>query len=161
MKTATTKALLGSIGATVLTLCLASAGWSMPGGGPDRDPARAIEHMTEKLELSEEQATAIDGLLAANRNAAGSDRQRMQTLRNELKAQRENFDAARAQKIADEIGSVTARMAFRAAELNAGVYQVLTPEQRTKMEQMMAKREQRRMQMRQGKHGKHGKNTEE
>jgi Spy/CpxP family protein refolding chaperone len=136
-----------------LVVLLSAAAWAMgPGGGMDHDPARMVEHMSRKLDLSDEQKAEVETLVSSSRQASAQDMQRMRELRGEMRAQANNFDAGKARTIADEIGQITGRLAYQAAETRAGVYQLLNDEQRAQMAQMMEKRGEHR-----GKKGKGGK----
>lgn len=134
------------LGATLAgATAISAAGWGMSHhGGKTQDPARVLAHMSEKLDLSSEQQTEVSSLLAAAKQANAPDRQRMMELREQLMAQRDNFDATEARKLADEIGQVTGRLVFRASETWSRVYQLLTAEQRAELETLMAKREAHR-----------------
>ena len=139
-----------------LVVLLSAAAWAMgPGGGMDHDPARMVEHMSRKLDLSDEQKVAVEALVSSSRQASAQDMQRMRELRGEMKAQTNNFEADEARKVADEIGQITGRLVYQAAETRAGVYQLLNDEQRAQMAQMMEKRGEHR-----GKRGKGGKGGE-
>ena len=139
-----------------LVVLLSAASWAMgPGGGMDHDPARMVEHMSRKLDLSDEQKVAVEELVSSSRQASAQDMQRMRELRGEMKAQANNFEADEARKVADEIGQITGRLVYQAAETRAGVYQLLNDEQRAQMAQMMEKRGEHR-----GKRGKGGKGGE-
>ena len=154
MKNSFTKALIGTVAAGTVLLSLSAASWSMGhGGGMSFDPARMVAHMTDRLDLSEEQESEVTALLSATSEQSASDRQRLGELREGLRAQRDNFDAGTSQKMADEIGEITARMVFQATSTHAQIYQLLSEEQRVQMDEMMAKREERR-----GKWRKDGKN---
>jgi len=54
-----------------------------------------------------------------------------------------NFDQAKAQAIASHEAQIHAQMEVQHAQLAAQAYQVLTPEQKTKFNEFMAKRQQR------------------
>jgi len=53
------------------------------------------------------------------------------------------FDTAKAQSIANQESQVRAQLELAHAQLAAQAYQVLTPEQKTKLNEFLAKREQR------------------
>lgn len=139
------KSLLGAGFAAVSLLTLSAATWSAGhGGGMDHDPGRMIAHMSDRLDLTEEQQTELDELLGATRQENAADRQRLQELRGQLRESRGNFNPEDARAAADEIGQITSRLVYQAASTQAQVYQMLTPEQREKMESMMAARAERR-----------------
>lgn len=138
-----TKWLAGS--SLAVALAASAAAWSMgPCGGPDHDPTRMIAHMADRLDLSAGQRSSIEGLLSASREANAADRKRLGELREQMMGMSAGFDAGKAQIIADEIGQITARMVFESSKTWSDVYQQLTPEQRTELDEMAAKRESRR-----------------
>ena len=140
-----TRALLGAAMAGLALLSLSAGSWAMNHGADmDHDPARMIAHMTERLDLTEEQQGQIKEIMASSRTQSGADRERMKVLRQQMRAQRDNFDAGEAQNIADEIGEITSRMVFQATSTHARVYQLLTDEQKAEMDAMMEKRQERR-----------------
>ena len=143
------KWLLGAtlIGATAIS----ATGWAMSHqGGKAHDPARMLAHMSEKLDLSAEQQTEVSSLVAAAKQDNATDRQRMMELRKQLMAQRNNFDADQARKLADEIGQVTGNMVFRASATWSQFYQLLNAQQRTELDALIAKRETHRAARRKG-----------
>lgn len=124
---------------------LSAAGWAMgPPGGADHDPARMMSHITAKLDLSAEQQTQVQQLLASSREATTDGYKRLSDLREELMNMRADFDAGKARKIADEIGELTSQLIFETSSTWAGVYQLLNAQQKTEMDQLMAQRESRR-----------------
>ena len=88
--------------------------------------------------------------MSASRQASATDQKRMQELRTEMMGMRDNFDATRARKTADEIGQVTGRLVFQASETWSQVYQLLNAEQKAKLDELMAQRTQRRGKWREG-----------
>ena len=98
-----------------------------------------IAHLSDRLDLSSEQETEVKSLVAAVKETVSTERARMQELRAEMLAMKGDFDAGRAQAIADEIGQLTGRMVYQASETFAQVYQVLDAEQQTQLDAMMAK----------------------
>jgi len=121
-----------------------------PAEGMQADPARMMSHMGKELDLSAEQQAKIEALMTAARQASATDQKRMQALRTEMMAMRDNFDATKARKAADEIGQVTGRLVFQASETWSQVYQLLTVEQKAKLDELMAQRTQRRGKWREG-----------
>ena len=157
MKNSIGKALLGATMAGLALLSLSATSWAMKhGGGMDHDPARVVAHMAERLDLSAEQESRVEELLASSRENNAADRKRLQVLREQMRAQRQNFDSGEAQKMADEIGEITGRMVFDATRTQAEVYQLLTDEQRQEMDALMEKRDERRSKWR-----RDGKSTQE
>lgn len=147
MQHTATKTLLGTLGVVVVTLCVSMATWSRP-HGPDGehspDPGRMLEHMSKKLELTDEQESAISALMRTSFEDSSVDRERVHQLRETLQGQLQEFNEHSAREATDEIGDITARMAYRMASTQAGIYQLLSEEQRAEMEGMMEKRAERR-----------------
>jgi Spy/CpxP family protein refolding chaperone len=134
-------------GAAVMSV----AAWAMgPPGGMEPDPAQMMAHMSKHLDLSAEQQSKVEGLLATAKQASAADQKRMQELRVEMKGMRDNFDAEKARKLADEIGQVTGRLVYQASATWSSVYQLLNAEQKAKLDGMMAKRDERRGKWREG-----------
>jgi len=121
-----------------------AATFAMGHRGGDSDPSRMLEHMSDRLELTENQHDEIEQIFASAREQTAEDRARLDELRNELQAMRPDFDPGRAQAIADEIGQITARMAYGMASTQAQVYQQLDAQQREEYDQMAASRDKRR-----------------
>ena len=138
------KFLLRALPATALSaLLLASAAWSMGPHGRDIDHDRMLARMSEHLQLTESQENEIQGILNENSQQMDTDRARLQEIRDAMRLQRESFDAGTTQSLADELGEITARMAYTATSKHARVYQVLDEEQRAEMLEIRAKREAR------------------
>ncbi len=138
-------------GAALSGVLLLSAGAVAMGHHPGHNPERMLAHMTEKLELTETQQTQIEALLAENRSAMQADRQRMDEIRDSLKAMRADFDAGQVTRLTDELGEITSRMAYSLASTQADVYQLLTAEQREEMDELQAAREKRMQKRRPGR----------
>lgn len=98
-------------------------------GPPDRQHPH-WERMAEHLSLTEEQQAAWKALMAQGQEQGASDRQRSRDIQQQLRELRGNYDAGRAQALANELGEIKARQALRHAEHQAAVYQMLEPEQR-------------------------------
>jgi len=129
----------------VTMLCVSVASWSMGHGeGPGHDPALMVAHMTARLDLTEEQQGKVEELMASSGEQIGADRARLMQLREEMRGQRDSFDAGQAQVIADKFGEISGRMMFQTSSTYAGIYQLLTDEQKAEMDALMEKRESRR-----------------
>jgi Spy/CpxP family protein refolding chaperone len=142
------------LGAALAAAGVMSVGsWAMgppPEGMQQPDPVRMMTHMSKQLNLTEEQKAKIESLQAKAKQAVAADQKRMQELRTEMMGMRDNFDATKARKTADEIGQVTGRLVFQASETWSQVYQVLNAEQKAKLESLMAQRDERRAKWREG-----------
>lgn len=144
MKNSFIRALIGAFAAGTVLLSLSAASWSMGHGGMGHDPARMVAHIADRLDLTSEQKTQVEALMASATEQSATDRARLRQLREEMHAQRDNFNAGQAQKIADEIGEITARMVYAAANTHAGIYQLLDEEQKAEMDSMLEQRDERR-----------------
>lgn len=140
--------LVGAAAATVLAT--SATAWSMGHSGSG-DPGRMFAHMADKLDLSAEQQASVEQVLSASRETSRADHQRLQALRQQLRAMHGDFEAGKAQGIADEIGQVTSRMVFQASKSWSEVYQLLDAEQRQELEDLMKKREAHRGMRRKGR----------
>jgi Spy/CpxP family protein refolding chaperone len=114
------------------------------------DPTQMMAQMGKKLDLSAEQQSEVEGLLASAKQASAADQKRMHELRVEMKGMRDNFDAEKARKLADEIGKVTGRLVYQASATWSGVYQLLNAEQKAELDSMMAQRGERHGKWREG-----------
>jgi protein CpxP len=132
-------------GALASAAVMSMAAWSMgPTHGMGDDPTRMIAHLSDRLDLSSEQQAEVESLVAATKQTGDTERARMQELRAQMMAMKGDFDPGKAQGIADEIGQLTGRMVYQVSETFAQVYQVLNAEQRTQLDNMMAKHQERR-----------------
>jgi len=100
--------------------------------------------MVEQLDLSDSQRSEIHALVSGAREEASADHERMRELHESLQEQRKNFDADTAHKLADELGEIVARGAYRRASTGAEIYQKLTPEQQARFDSMLENYDQRR-----------------
>ncbi|GAB3277877.1 Spy/CpxP family protein refolding chaperone [Parahaliea aestuarii] len=133
--------------ATGLSIALLGAGTSLAGPGPERGPGTdvVIERMSERLSLSDDQETRIRQIMESQRSQGEADRERLGELRETLRSNSDsgdNFDAGAVQSAADEIGQITSRMTYQMAESQHQVREVLSDEQRAKLDQMMERRKQ-------------------
>jgi Spy/CpxP family protein refolding chaperone len=134
-------------GATAMSL----TSWAMgPHGGMQPDPDRMLAHMGDRLDLSSEQKSGIETVLAAGKEANAADLVRMQELRKQMMGMRDNFDEQKARQVADEIGQITASMVYQASAGWSQVYQLLNAEQKAQLDSMMARRAEHRGKERDG-----------
>lgn len=111
-------------------------------GGPD------MEFFADYLDLTAAQQTQMKETLAREKPALKplmdqefqSHQQMMQLI------QSGSFDEAKAQQIATQGSAAHIQMEVQKARIHAELYQMLTPEQKTKMNQFLAKHEQRMQQ---------------
>ena len=118
--------------------------WAKDGYRMHGDPARMVEHMADKLDLSEDQQTGVEAILAETREQSAADHARLRQLRQQLRGMRGDFDADSARRLADEIGQITGRMVYQATSSQAQIYQLLNAEQREELDEFMEDHEPRR-----------------
>ncbi|MFV8816374.1 Spy/CpxP family protein refolding chaperone [Haliea sp. E17] len=144
MRTSLSKILPGTLlAATMLVSAVAWSGGPHPGMGPGFGDGRMLMHLADKLELSDTQRGEIRTLVSASRDSGKADFERMREIDKSLRDMRTAFNADEARKLSTELGEISARVAYRMAETNAGVYAVLTPEQQAELDAMAAKRPER------------------
>lgn len=144
MKNSMKKALLGTGFAAAALISLSAMAWSGGHGGMDRDPGRMMAHIADRLDLSDSQRDQAEQIMNETREQTGQYREEMEGLRDQLKAMRGNFDQDSARAISERIGVVTGNLVYEMANTKAQIYNMLTPEQRTEMDEMMAKRDEKR-----------------
>ncbi len=125
-----------------LSLLGATASQARPGGdGPMASP-RMLEHMASELELSDPQRAEIKTVMSQGEETLEADRQRLRELKAQLREPDGAFDAGQAQRLADELGEVTARMAYAMAAKQAELRAILSPEQRQELDSLRDQRQQ-------------------
>lgn len=129
---------------TALTgvLLLSAGAWSM-GPPPEHDVERMLSHLSAELDLTASQETKIEALVNEGQEQGAADRQRMADIRQQLKATRSDFDAGKAQQLADELGEIASRTAYRMASTQAEIYAQLEPEQQQQFDELAERREKR------------------
>lgn len=142
MKQPLVKRITASVAGALVALSAATLAMGPPGG--DHDPARMLRHMSERLELTDDQRDQAEAIMQAGKTESGADRQRLRELRGELMTMESAFDPDAARKAADEIGEITSRMVYRYASTYAEFYALLTDEQRAELEQLKEERGERR-----------------
>ena len=109
--------------------------------GPERgNPERMLERLTQRLELTQEQQSSIGGLLQAIQAEGAADQSRMQEIRQALRAQGDNFDAASSEALTAEMGEIAARTSYRRAETRSLVRAQLDEAQRAQLDTMEKQR---------------------
>ncbi|HEX9254694.1 MAG TPA: Spy/CpxP family protein refolding chaperone [Candidatus Angelobacter sp.] len=105
--------------------------------GNPPDPAKMAQHridfLTKQLSLTpqqQQQATTIFGEITNNAKATHDQ---MRTAHDNLKAAIQKNDAAGIEQAANTIGTLTTQMTVAHAKAQAAFYQILTPEQQAKM----------------------------
>ena len=97
--------------------------------------------MANLLDLSAEQEQQISGIVNASELAMAVDRERVRQIRDEFRSLAENFDEGAAQGLADELGQITARLAYSHVSTMAQVRAVFTEEQRAQLDEYRGRRQ--------------------
>jgi len=108
------------------------------GGGPGMGHGRLLQ----ELDLSQEQRDAIGDLLLAHRTAMRGQRDAMRAARGALMdaTHAETLDEAAVRAAAAEVAALEADRAVARARVFQQVQAILTPEQRTELQQRIAER---------------------
>jgi len=136
------KQTLTSVGLSIALLGAGAAYAQVPQNA-QRGPDTRIERMAEQLDLSSQQQSQIEEIFRSSKTQSEVDRNRLIQLKQTIRASESDFDAGAVQAAADEIGQITSRMTYQMAEAKYQVHELLTEEQRAKLEQHMAMREER------------------
>jgi len=99
--------------------------------------------MTGELALSDTQKQQVEALLEGGRETGSADLARLAEIRKQMKAMHADFDPGTAQNLADELGEISARMAYQMTSTHAEIYQLLSPEQREQFTAMSKQHDQR------------------
>jgi Spy/CpxP family protein refolding chaperone len=109
-------------------------------GGPGGPPlGHIVERMATELALSDAQKTAIDKIVADEREAGASIMEKLHTSGDELKSLGTDgqFDEARVRAIAEEQAKTMVEMTVARERTKAKIFAALTPEQRTTLAEKM------------------------
>lgn len=117
-----------------------------PGGGPGRGPGGPEQFLFAQLSLTDAQKEQIKSIRESARTASEPFREQLKVVRDEIQAATANgaFDEAAVRAIAAKAAPAEVELAVIDARTRAAVYNVLTPEQRTKLAALQAEFEQRR-----------------
>lgn len=109
-----------------------------PSDGPAQHMQRHFEMMAKHLELTttqQQQAQPIfNNMMATQTNLQNS----LKTAHDNLAAAIKANDAGAIEQASNTIGNLTAQMTANHAKAQAAFFQILTPEQQTKLQQMMS-----------------------
>jgi len=97
-----------------------------------------VDYMTTVLSLTAAQQTQIKNVLTAATASRGTTHGSMSAAHTALKTAIHNNDAAGMEQAANTIGTLMGQEALAHAKTEAAIYQLLTPEQQTKMTQLEA-----------------------
>jgi len=134
------------VAAAFLVASVSIAGPSMGHSGPpfERDPTELVSHMAERLDLSDDQQSRITTLLEAEHGQVQSDRDQLKSLRDQLVSMEGDFDSDSTRVITDEMGVISGRLAYSRASTFSEINQILTEDQRDKLDGFMQGRTGRR-----------------
>lgn len=148
--------------AALVIVLVASVAMAQPHGGPhgggDFFGGPMLGFFTDYLDLTDAQQAQIKQIISKEKPALEPlFKQEMQSREQMMQLiQSGNFDEAKAQGIANQGAQVHAQLEVQHARIASEAYQVLTAEQKTKLAQFIAKREQRFEQhLQEHEHGAH------
>ena len=138
----------------IATLCLSSGllfltlplSAQPPAGADAMDSGqdfRHLEFIADQLGLSESQEEQINAIIGASELASAVDRERARQINDEIKAQVDSFDAGTVQILADELGTIVARLTYSRAETRVAIHQVFTVEQQAQLAELKQQRPER------------------
>lgn len=147
------------------TLIVSSLGLVAPvsakpsGDGPDCERARHmeathkrgekgfnVERLAKKLDLSEEQRSQIEDIMAASKQQMKDQYDKLRVNRKQLRSltMQSPFDEAALRKVADTQGDLKADMIVLRAQQRAKIGEILTKEQRAKLADRAGKKREHR-----------------
>lgn len=117
-------------------------GHHMGAGYKHGDKGFNVDRMAKKLDLSDDQRTQIEAIIAASKQQKSDQRDKMQANREQIKelTQRSPLDEAAVRTVADAQGDLKADMIMLQAQQRAKIHAVLTDEQRAELEDMGGKK---------------------
>jgi Spy/CpxP family protein refolding chaperone len=125
------------------------------GNPPDQGKMaqRRIDFLTKQLSLTPQQQQQATSIFSDAGNNAKATRDQMRTAHDNLKAAIQKNDAAGIEQAANTIGSLNTQMVLAHAKAQAAFYQILTPEQQAKMNDLESRHRRGGMGWRHGGHG--------
>ena len=144
---------LAPLALLTLMLCLVpTLGMAQRGGPPPGppDPEMMLDHMTERLDLSDQQRQGLAAVFAAHRESVRAEDEKMFAARKTLGDQihSETFDEVAIRKAAAAVASLEADRAVERGRLFQQIRGILTPEQLKEFEEMREHRRERMEQRR-------------
>jgi periplasmic protein CpxP/Spy len=106
-----------------------------------------VSYLTTVLSLTSAQQTQVTNIISTAATSKSSASSSMKTARTTLQNAIHSNDAAAMEQAVNSMSSLIAQNMLARAKVEAAIYQVLTPEQQTKMAQLETER---------GHHGGHG-----
>ena len=99
-----------------------------------------LEFLADHVGMTDEQESRINQLINASQLESAVDRERIQQIHEALRSMNDNFDPGRAQLLADELGEITARLAYSGAQIRAEIHKIFTAEQLQQLETLKSER---------------------
>jgi protein CpxP len=129
------------VGTVAVSQTIKRSHWEHDGmfGGP------GLGFLAHRLDLTDEQRAQAKEILSREKPAIEPLLQQLALTRHQLRQFEEGgtFDEARVRTIAGQQAQTLTELTVQKARIQAEVVKILTPEQRTKLSQMMDRREQR------------------
>jgi periplasmic protein CpxP/Spy len=131
-----------AVAAFVLMIGVTAALAAHERGEWQKDPVgHMVRHMSRRLDLSDAQQTQVRSILEAERpNVQPLVQQLLEGRRQMAAAEKDGFDEAKVRTIAAQQAQNITELIVIKERVQSKVYQVLTPEQRTKFDQMRQQR---------------------
>ena len=126
----------------LLSCALAAALMAQSVGGPPDSPHQ-LTFLTAKLGLTAEQQSQAAPIFSNARAAESPLRASMRTARQALKDAVRSNNIVGIEQSAATVGSLTAQLTLAQSKARAAFYQILTPEQRSALDQLESQRSRR------------------
>jgi Spy/CpxP family protein refolding chaperone len=97
---------------------------------------RRVAKMTTLLTLTPAQQTQVTAILTSAAQSRAGDRGSMKQVRAQMRTAIEANDSATIEQASNQIGNIAAQNAAARAKTAAAIYQILTPDQKAKAQQL-------------------------
>jgi Spy/CpxP family protein refolding chaperone len=141
---------LAVVAALAAGAVLAQTGQAGLGKGRAGLGANLRQRVIKALNLTADQKTQAKAIFQAAKTAGAPIRTQLQTARQDMAAAIKAGDSGKIQSIATAAGPLQAQLMANRADAMAKFYAILTPDQKTKLDQMQGKIEQLMQQLRGG-----------
>ena len=128
-----------TLSALLLSCALATALMAQAVGGPHH-PQDRVKSMTAKLGLTVEQQSQATTIFSNARAAESTLRASMKTAHQGLNDAVRSNNTVSIEQLAATIGNLTAQLTLAQSKARAAFYQILTPGQRTALDQLESQR---------------------
>jgi protein CpxP len=117
------------------------AGGVMAQGAPAKPRVQhRVKFMAERLSLSAEQQSQATAIYTSAAGAESSLHASLRTAEQNLNDAVKSNNAVSMEQLASTVGTLTSQLTLARAKTQAALYQILTPEQRVKMDQISNRR---------------------